>query len=141
MFKTVLLGPALKDCISKLNNNSICCFNFWSVAISGFLLILPQSHRVTVLCQTSWLMRHAFAPHLAVCGSEFMTSQLKPTSHEKGEKPSQGRKHSSLFPYIHAQLCIPCRLLRDLSHVLGMISDSTGSFSILLASLICNSFD
>jgi len=66
MFKTALLCPALKDCISKLNNNSIFklvlgrqalqdaefCFSFSSVAAPGFFLILPGSHRVMLLYQT-----------------------------------------------------------------------------------------
>lgn len=39
----------------------------------------------------SWLMRCDFAAHSVVCGSGFMTCQLKPISHEKrGEgKPGE----------------------------------------------------
>lgn len=186
MFKTVLLCPAHKDCISKLSNNSIfkliggaehwvplqflICHSSW--VFSGFCLSPTELHcciKPAVPCERessarrveardrqeivwgwlegtrgncsppwSWLMQCLFSPCSVICGSGFTTYELKPISHDKGEKPSQGRKHVSLSLLIqpYTALCIPCRLLRGISHASGMISDSARSFSSLLASLL-----
>lgn len=154
-----LLCPVLKGYIHKSKNysvfklivieqNSEFYFDFLLVAAPGFFLILPWSHKVMLLEQTSctfskggalpvspagggegqrltgnhvrlpwmdweklqpiqsWLMWCDFATHSVVCGSGFMTWQVKLISHEKRGEAKPGEKtHLSIHSHAYIVGC------------------------------------